>query len=1011
MEYYPMPVKIFRAYRWFLTVLLMVGSLLSTKAQRANLLFKKYDSENGLSSYNVPQVLQDKYGFIWIATQDGLNRFDGKSFEIYKKTFNSRTSLNQNHIKNLYLDGDSLWVATAYGGLNIIDTRNSEVIASYRCANPSNKPCQISNWIECSSGTPLGDIWFGSYEGIFIFSKKDRQFSHISINPFTHSAENFVVHTIYIDARERIWVGIDNYGLAVYDKYGKIEQLISKSDLGLPNSPVVFHAVIDLPGNRFGVATNHGVSHFSLQGNNIQLIQAFALKNMQAHCIKQGPKKQLWIGTTKGLFITDDQFNITDHYTQENAALPDNIIKDVFFDYQQNAWLSTYRGACKSENILRCFTAFSEDEKSKIKLEQVSDLLVMNDSMMLAGSYVGLWQINLNSGRIRKFSRGLKNINSPVSLLFRDDQGNHFVSTEEHLYYYDIDRQVLIPIEQKYPELRSISRYVFSSAVVVDPNTIVWGSENEDGIFTWHRDQKQVQHFIHDVNNNHSLPDNSVNALYVDKDQHLWCASDMAISKVNWNTGYCEVYYPGKAGPNSPIYFDVYDDGNKIWITTYGGGLNCYDKSTKQFTALTTDDGMASNACFNIVPASDSTLWVSTAKGLSRVNTKTHFIRNYYTTAGVHGNSFDEKSACSHNGYIYFGGIDGFTRINTNELSNNPFHNQTHITRIKYEAPGSSVDTSDLGVQAIKVPYNTTNIEISFAAINFIEPEQNRFAYRIPQLNQQQVMLGTDATVSFPTLPVGKYTLEIRSSNNEGEWSDDVRTLDITVTPPWWATWWFKVLAGLFVLFIIYQIYRYRVLQIKKQELVRRNIASDLHDDIGSSLNAVKVFTHLAKITPENNHYLEQVDESLKQATSGLRDMIWVLDDSADTIQELLNRVQKFAIPVTMAQKIQFELQVEDKALYKVISKAEKKNLLLIIKEAITNSIKYAACNKILLKIILTQKGNLCITIQDNGNGFDTSIIHEGNGLKNMLLRVKQIQYIADITSNDHGTVINICKK
>jgi signal transduction histidine kinase len=207
---------------------------------------------------------------------------------------------------------------------------------------------------------------------------------------------------------------------------------------------------------------------------------------------------------------------------------------------------------------------------------------------------------------------------------------------------------------------------------------------------------------------------------------------------------------------------------------------------------------------------------------------------------------------------------------------------------------------------------------------------------------------------------------------------------------------------------ILYALYRYRIAQIKKQHEIRKNIATDLHDDLGSTLNSVKVFTNLAISGVKQEESLQQIKDNLNEATLGLRDMIWVLDDSLDTVDELVTRLKQFAIPVAAASNIETVIKADSEVNSRKLTKEEKRNLFLLCKEAINNSIKYSGASQINVNITASGK-KIEIAIADNGKGFNADEVKKGYGLKNMQYRAGQIKYKVILTSAPgNGTQIMI---
>lgn len=234
--------------------------------------------------------------------------------------------------------------------------------------------------------------------------------------------------------------------------------------------------------------------------------------------------------------------------------------------------------------------------------------------------------------------------------------------------------------------------------------------------------------------------------------------------------------------------------------------------------------------------------------------------------------------------------------------------------------------------------------------------------------------------------------------------------LTLVFLPKWYETTWFKIAIGLAIAGLFYSLYRYRISQLQRQQQIRREIASDLHDDIGSTLNSVKVYIHLVETSPGKEEYLNQIKESLKQASIGLRDMIWVLDENRDTVEEWINRVKQFAFPLANASGVTINI-VANGINNVELKKTEKRNLLLIAKEAINNSIKYANCKNIDVTIERLN-GKTILIIKDDECGFENSAITSGYGLKNIKERARQINHTAVIHSKkSEGTKISIAPK
>jgi signal transduction histidine kinase len=298
---------------------------------------------------------------------------------------------------------------------------------------------------------------------------------------------------------------------------------------------------------------------------------------------------------------------------------------------------------------------------------------------------------------------------------------------------------------------------------------------------------------------------------------------------------------------------------------------------------------------------------------------------------------------------------------------------------------------------------------ISFSGINYSNPSRTSYAYRIKELDNNWINLGTRNFVTLIGLSPSTYTLEVKAANEDGVWCEP-KTLTLTFLPKWYQTALFKAAVILFAGGIFYAFYRYRITQLKKQQQIRHEIASDLHDDIGATLNSVKIFTTLAETSPNKEEYFQQIRESINTAYSGLRDMIWVLDDTGDTVEDLLKRIKQFAQPFANANNIHVHFSSGDADILE-LNKTEKRNLLLIAKEAINNCIKYANCKNVHVTVTKEDR-KIKLVMKDDGCGFDEKEITYGHGLRNIRERARQINYTASIFSEKgQGTTIEVVKK
>ncbi|MEO6977667.1 MAG: triple tyrosine motif-containing protein, partial [Mucilaginibacter sp.] len=398
--------------------------------------------------------------------------------------------------------------------------------------------------------------------------------------------------------------------------------------------------------------------------------------------------------------------------------------------------------------------------------------------------------------------------------------------------------------------------------------------------------------------------------------------------------------------------------------------------------------------------------------GLALYHIKKQNFKNYYIENGLQSNSFEEVTATIYHNKIYAGGVNGFTVIDPSKLvvkkSTPVFYYEN--AEIKLNNSQNIVNTS-LDIKTLTIPSSWLQTSISFIGINFDDPKRVTYNYRIKEIETNWINNNNRDLINIIGLPPNTYTIEVRAANEDGYWSNP-KTLIVTIEPKWFETWWFKFLFTAAICGILYAIYSYRIKQIKIQQRIRKDIASDLHDDLGSTLNSIKIFTHLAIEKKSNVSYLNEIEKLITSTTAGLRDMLWVLEDSRDNVDELMERILNFAIPIAHANQINFEHRVEQGLGNQSISKTEKRNLLLIAKEAINNCFKYAECQKIKIEIKPGGNNKFSLSISDDGVGFNLAEKSKGYGLNNMRYRAEQINYLLRFDSSPgNGTSITVEKK
>ncbi|HEU5164105.1 MAG TPA: triple tyrosine motif-containing protein [Chitinophagaceae bacterium] len=1002
------PVRFFRI---FLCVgFLIYAYQLSAQVQYIN--FKHYSLSDGLSSYKVVKILQDRFGFMWIATQDGLNRFDGKDIIIYNKSAREKHLLLGGDITDMVEDSaqNTLWVTTSYGGLNGINLKTGTVQYSFSVADTENRfPDQ---WIRTilQNGN---DLLIGTYNGISVFNIKIRKFSDAVLAPpekVKINNERYDIHLFFKDEFGRIWAFSD-FGIVVYsgDDYSIISAR-SFDELGLPEGYKVkrFNCYQIVKPGQFLLATNSGIKKITYDASpNFISVEEKILAGAgkEINYLRFDDHRNLWFATVDGLYKKSRVGGVLDYV--EDVNLVDrkkwtNSINTIFFDQYNNLWLGTLQGFAIATQLNTPFVSFFQSADLKTKIDRANYIFPVNDTTEYVCAWDGFFTVENPSKKIRRLKEG------SFWHVFRHQDGNFILGGSNRVFVFRPPDQ-FIGIEKIYPELTVISNETIMSSVNLGDSVLFLGSENQNGVYEWNYKRRKIEK-LNSISNE-PLESGIVNAIYKDKGGRLWILSDNSFAIYNPVSHQLINYKLRNPDTGQPLtfYFDICESSGFYWLACYGSGIVQLDEKLGIKKIISTNDRLNNAGLYKLLVASDSTLFCTSNNGLSRLNTKNLSISNYFETDGLHSNAFEEFCGIVYNGKIYAGGPDGFTIINPRYITTNAIAPELYISNIIIETQSGQQDISDLQMRSVTFPRSLLQATVYFSALNYSNPERTTYKYRIKGQHDDWIELGTQNFVNLIGLKPDDYSLQVQSFNEDGV-AGDIKEIQLVFLPQWYQTTWFKILLVVLVTALVYALYKIRINQLKKEKEIRTHLASDLHDDLGSTLNSVKVYANMAMLEKENNKYLEKIKESTQEAIIGVRDIIWILDDKKDSLDHLMTRIGLFAVPLCNAGAISFRSQLNDSLRNYKLGKEEKRNLYMIIKEAINNSIKYAKGSLIHLTID-NKETRLTIKIVDDGVGFEKDKLTEGNGLKNIMNRSIQIGYKAIIISQpEQGTTIQLEK-
>lgn len=707
----------------FLIFLVAVSTCLNAQTKYIN--FRHYSLQDGLSSYKVVKVLEDRYGFIWIATQDGLNRFDGKSMVIYNKSSLERHRLAGNDITDILEDSirNILWVTTSFGGLNGIDLKTGIVVTNFSVWQNNFSHPWLKSIIQNNE-----DLLIGSFDGITIYDIKEKKFRTSIKIPFDKKKNNnkeYDINIFFKDEFGRIWIFIADYGLLIYSKKGyKLISLHSLQELNITDRYVYkrFNGCGKIENGKLLLAANNGITIIKYDATNkIKILSGIieSYDNKEIKTLTIDKKNNIWFSTNDGLYfrkVNDSLFFIKD-INDENKKKWIRSVNSIYFDDNNQIWLGTLQGLMLGNIFKNPFLSFSQSADLKTAINRTNFIFPFNDNIQYACADDGLYEIDNSNGIIRKIKEGL------FWSMFRNYDGNLILSGLKQLLVF-IPPNQFINIENVYPELRSISMEMFNSFVLWQDSLAFWGSEEYNGVYKWNFKRKTLL----DINSSLSKPLMSgiINTIYKDEKDRLWILSDSNFTVYSPLTNSLKNFSFKNPLTNESFtfYFDICEASGSYWMTSYSSGIIQIDSSFNFKKLISVKDGLLNAGLYKIFAINDSTLMTTSNNGISQIKIPNLFITNYSKIDGLHSDAFEENCGKVYNNKIYVGGPDGFTIVDPGFLSKNIVSPKLYVSKIFIKAQYSSIDTSNLDIESLSIPNNFTQVTLTFSAINFVAPKK-----------------------------------------------------------------------------------------------------------------------------------------------------------------------------------------------------------------------------------------------------------------------------------------------
>jgi len=861
-------------------------------SQSLDLIFQHYTADQGLSQNMVDCILKDSRGFMWFGTWNGLNRFDGYEFDVYKYNPLDTNTINNNFIQTLCEDTyGNIWVGTQ-SGLNIYIFNQNRFV---RLSDKQKTPNTFFNDISYIMKDHEGKIWIASDQGIKVLEIIDGQGRYQISKNYSElkKFENTNIFTLF-EKGDSIWIGAEN-GLYLYYKgKGNIDTLYTDFEEFtnlFANSISSIH--IDNKNILWVGLSGYGLIKYNLSDETLNYYinepdNDNSLVHNTVQDITEDKQGNLLIGTLGGISIYNRFTNDFNNYTFESNnkfSLNNNFVNSLYADADGNVWIGTERGGINKYNVFKKkFESLSYEigNPNSLSHNTINSIYDNGKYLWIGTAGGGLNLYNKEEDKFMVFRNNPNNIstlsNDFITTVFRDSKSNLWVGNWggglHMIKSGDEEKGNFVHFFNEESNPFSLVND-FISSIVEDANGRLWFG-TLGGLDVYFPERRI---FYHLKNPEYQTPLNEVGCLQFDANGNLWIGTIHGLYMIKSNDkGIIDlseldisIYNTDETKENSIssnyVISILSDSNNNLWFGTYGNGFNKLTSNIGSgnltFKKYTEEDGLSNNIVFGILDDDHGNLWLSTENGLSKFNTKEKTFKNYYVSDGLLSNQFYWSAAHKNkNGKMFFGGMQGLNMFYPDSIIDNNVPPKVILTELKiYSQPvevgveydGIKVlDKSISSTKRLALSHKSREFTIEFSALHYDQPGKNRYKYRLDNFDEEGQWNWVDASRRFATysnLEGGEYIFKLMASNNDDIWSDQPLELVINIKPPFWKTWLFKILVAIIITSFTFTYIRIRLYSLKKQKI---------------NLEA-KVKSRTAKIE-EQKEELESMTENLLEA-------------------------------------------------------------------------------------------------------------------------------------------------
>ena len=792
---------------------------LNGSSQDDPILFRRVSPQGGFTYGAVRTITQDSLGSVWFGAEHGLYRYNSEEFQKYFSNPEDSTSLPGDNIRKiLTTKKGKLWVVTSDGACYFNYQTNQFVPVQLAVHPKTTNLSTIQNIAENNRGQLVAVFY--NHIGIF----QSQTSNQVDILPFKFQ-NNESLSSVTFDSSDQLWIGT-NRG-AVYRSTPPYQtmELFCKH-----RSETVLTLCSD--NNTLWIGYDWGgADHVNENGTIIQHYDQKKrgdayIPHERVRQILKDSQNRIWLATYSGILLVSKNGNQIIKSNRYNN-LPANSIYSLYSDSQNGIWIGTWSGG---------LTYYNPNENRFLHIQQlatdnISEGDVVSSFAEDQNGIIWIGSENDGLGSYNPKTKEFKHYQIPKKIAASPNIKSLAIDHQNRLWLGIFSKGLWLFDQQTkhFKEVKILNEKRVHIYNIWPVENGLWLASFSHGVIFYNFETKKITRYSNNSSDPNSLSSNTARCLIKDSYGGIWVGTNYGLNYLAKGSTKFQRYLASAAKngiSNDEIFSLQEDHAGKIWIGTGGGGVDCFDPNTGQFRNFTKADGLAGFNVYGILEDNQANLWFSTENGISCYNPQSNHFRNFHEDNGLQGNQFNPGAAYkTTTGLFLFGGPNGYNMINPASIGLNSFNPVARIARMyvnnvpleNYEKKQFNFVTT---LSSIELPYYENSLSFEFVASNYILPDRNRFRYRLKGYDDQWVDSGVEGLATFTKIPPGNYILEVMASNNDGIWSSQITHLVITITPPFWLTWY----AYLFYLMLLVV----TAIIIRKALVIRRQLKDEL---------------------------------------------------------------------------------------------------------------------------------------------------------------------------------------